>query len=679
MLRPASFAILSLLAFSAFAIEWRFPRDGNCHEGMAFSDGVTGVLVWGGGDTVKLTVSRGDLWDHRNGSEWTAKQSYTNIIAAILERDIAKCESYFAQSVPPGTPRNPLLLPLGRVVVRFPGKTLASGALDPFTGLGRLVFSDGGKVELVMGKSASGGCFALKTERGSNFTVKGYSSMEFERVFKSLTPIGYAMPRKLAGGIGGFVWNLPGGERPVALRWCSKGDEIFIRTTREEKEFLAPDGKLSFDSLAVSSVERWAEFWRKGAKVHLPDAELQDVFDYGMYRFGSMTDSSGTPAGLQGPWLEDHKRAPWGGDYHLNVNVQECYSPAYRSGHFENLMPLFRMILSWKPRMRLHAKYFAGIDDGYVLAHATDDRGTRTGGSVAGTLDHGSTMWIADMMFKYVKYSKDTAFLREHAYGFMEGAFNVAYAIMEKEGDELFYRCLPSPEWIDPVTRRFTGRNPSFQLAATHRLVDDLMEACAILGKKPDGRFAEVRKKLPRYCVGRYGIGIFDGQELDESHRHHSHLSGLFPFNTIDRSDPTSMGDAVKAYLRWVEKGHGLWTGWALPWAAVIHVTMGNAEAAVDTLRAWRTYFCDEGFGSHHNSVRGGFTALCGGRGVMQMDGHMGAVSAIMELMVHEVGGETEFFRGCPSSWKNVSFENIALSDGTRVSARRVDGKIFME
>jgi hypothetical protein len=47
---------------------------------MAFADGVTGVLVWGGGDELRLTVGRADLWDHRGGYPWTNAQSYSNIV-----------------------------------------------------------------------------------------------------------------------------------------------------------------------------------------------------------------------------------------------------------------------------------------------------------------------------------------------------------------------------------------------------------------------------------------------------------------------------------------------------------------------------------------------------------------------------------------------------------------------
>ena len=64
------------------------------------------------------------------------------------------------------------------------------------------------------------------------------------------------------------------------------------------------------------------------------------------------------------------------------------------------------------------------------------------------------------------------------------------------------------------------------------------------------------------------------------------------------------------------------------------------------------------------------------GRKVMQMDGMCAAVTAIMELMVHDTYGKTEYFKGCPEGWKNVSFENIRLADGTCVSGVRENGKV---
>lgn len=50
-----------------------------------------------------------------------------------------------------------------------------------------------------------------------------------------------------------------------------------------------------------------------------------------------------------------------------------------------------------------------------------------------------------------------------------------------------------------------------------------------------------------------------------------------------------------------------------------------------------------------------------------------------LELMAHEIDGKVEFFKGCPDSWKDVSFENLALSDGMRVNGRRAAGRIEIE
>lgn len=120
------------IALTVLAVEvtWDFPRLGNCHEGMAFADGVTGVLVWGGGDELRLTVGRADMWDHRGGYAWTDAQNYTNIVALWKNGEKDRLLSLFKKQTPVGEPRNPYMLPLGRVVVKIPGQTLAHGKLD---------------------------------------------------------------------------------------------------------------------------------------------------------------------------------------------------------------------------------------------------------------------------------------------------------------------------------------------------------------------------------------------------------------------------------------------------------------------------------------------------------------------------------------------------------------------
>ncbi len=661
-------------------IHWDFPRLGNCHEGMAFADGITGVLVWGGGDELRLTVGRADLWDHRGGYSWTVAQSYTNIVALWRAGEKDALLSLFKKQTPKGEPRNPYMLPLGRVVVKMPDAKLKAGELNVKTGIGTIALNDGRVLELAMSKESR--TFAIRFPEGLDYSVSVVPSMDQPMARKALKPLGFAVPVKRADG---FDWALPA-DSSVSLDFTKSGRELSVATRRGD----APKATTpAFAKVREESRAHWTRFWAEGARVHLPDAALQRVFDYGMYRFGAMTDAEGVPAGLQGPWLEDDRLVPWNGDYHFNINVQECYAPAFRGGHFANLKPLFDMILSWRPRLRENARKFCGVSEGYVLPHSVDDRGVCIGGFWTGTIDHAATAWMASYMFRYVKYSGDIAFLRTSAYDFMKGAMNVYLAMMEDENGTLSIPLGPSPEWGGSDFKTAIGRNPSFQLAACHRLAKDLTDAAKLLGETPDSRWADVEKRLPPFAVsgpsagsGAWGssvgkgIGIFEGVNLSESHRHHSHMAGIYPFDTIPRGKGKNRELLDATYANWALRGTGLWSGWSVPWASILHTDAGNAEAAVGMLRAWDAFYCDEGHGSHHNAVFDGFTNFRHGRSVMQMDGQCAAVAAILELLVHEVNGETKFFMGCPESWKDVSFENVALSDGRRVSGRRLNGVV---
>lgn len=661
----------------ATIVQWEFPRTASCHEGIPFADGRTGVLVWGGGDTINLTVGRGDLWDHRGGYAWTDEQSYTNICAAVATRDNDRLKSLFSNEPPPnwGGRYNPYMLPLGRVVVKIQGKTVRRGALDTATGLGELSFTDGTGVRLAMSKASH--AFAMQFPKDAEYSVRSVPGTEFD-VWKTLANRGFEKARVLDGevaGVGGFTWKLPV-DAPAWLSWRKSGREMTLATGRGDK---ASVDDVPFDRMASESAAHWSAFWREGARVKVPDPVVQQIFDLGMYKFGAMTDPDGFAAGLQGQWLEDDRLVPWNGDYHFNINVQECYSPAYRGGHFKNLMPLFRMVLSWRPLLRDNARKFVGVDHGYVLPHSVDDRGVCIGGFWTGTIDHASTAWIASMMMRYVRYSGDTSFLKSGAFDFMKGAMSVYRAMMEERNGRLSIPIGPSPEWGDSNVQKAVGRDPSFQLAAAHRLAMDLADAAVLLGESPDPMWLDVSKRLPAFTDGPNGFQLFEGQPFIASHRHHSHMAGIYPFDTVDFGDPNSRRAAYATYRNWVFKGPGEWSGWCVPWAAILHTRFGSADAAVQMLHNWKVFYNNPGHGSLHDAFRSGFTVFTGRPTIMQMDGQCAAVTAILELMAHETNGRVEFFKGCPDDWKEVSFENLALSDGRRVSGSRINGKVRVE
>jgi len=133
-----------------------------------------------------------------------------------------------------------------------------------------------------------------------------------------------------------------------------------------------------------------------------------------------------------GPWVEEYRLPPWSSDYHFNINVQECYWPAYAGNQLRSLEPLWELLHSWEPKLRANARVFLGIEDGLMLNHAVDDRGVGMGGfwTVLSTMAprHG---W-PQLMWQYYLYSLDDKFLAETAYPFMRGTMRVYEKMLEE-------------------------------------------------------------------------------------------------------------------------------------------------------------------------------------------------------------------------------------------------------
>ena len=84
---------------------WHFPLT-QSHQGIPFGNAVNGYLVWGEGRTLKVTIGRDDVWDHRGGYDWHDDQSYTNIVSALYAGDYGRVRELFRRGEQkPGEPR----------------------------------------------------------------------------------------------------------------------------------------------------------------------------------------------------------------------------------------------------------------------------------------------------------------------------------------------------------------------------------------------------------------------------------------------------------------------------------------------------------------------------------------------------------------------------------------------
>ena len=674
---------------------WHFPLT-RAHAGIKLGNNRTGLLVWGGGDTLQLSIGVPTLWDHDGGAEWRDGQSYQAIRKVLEKGDEEGLRKIF-----PPTAKTPQLCPMGRVILKFYGRKLDTATLDIRSGMLTVRFAGRKPGTLRLGVDWESGILFAKMSGGIAPAVEILPAYWQPHNEKTFVARGFKPPRVEADG---FEQPFPHDDA-AGLAVARRGQAIFAAVVRDRRDALAAArakaeaaAQIGADDLRARTAARWRGFWEAAPRVSIPNKTLQYVFDYGMYQFGAATDegSGAVAAPLQGPWYADDCFPPWGGDYHFNINLQEYYWPAFHGNRLEHLRPVFDMITSWMPRLRANAKVFVGIDDGVMLPHAVDDRGiAMTASFWTGMMDHGSTMWMADMMWRYYEFGGEggKAFLRKSAMPFMEGAFNVFYKMLDRAKDgSLSLPVGSSPEYRGADMNAW-GCNASFQLAAAHRLAENLQQAAKALGAPADPRWEDLLRNLPKASLYRdpasdqLEIGLWDGLTLEYSHRHHSHLAGIFPFDVFDPDDPEWHSVVSYSIWRWLHFGPAYWSGWCVPWASILSARVGNADAAEFLLEFWERFFINEGRGTLHDCCVGGLNMMGrppleadaspdNTRNIIQFDAAGASVAAVFELLCQERRGVTWLFRGAPKRWLDVSFDGIRTTGGVLLSAKRANGKV---
>ncbi|NPV09289.1 MAG: hypothetical protein HPY83_15185 [Anaerolineae bacterium] len=678
--------------------DWQFPLP-RTHTGVLQGNGTLGVMTWGEGNVLRLTLGRADFWDHRGGMPWREGMSYAAIRSLLEKGDEEGLRRLFERTDPrPGEPQRPSVLPIGRVgLVLRSDLTLHQATLDMETG------------EVTVEARGADGTLPVATLNLSmqdpvlHVALSQPSALEsirrvpaWQYVGDYLGSVSFSPPDQFdSSGLSGWVQERPA-DPALCVGYRHEGGNLWLTAVyggsaadareqaRQSIDLAAEHG---LTALREANRAWWAAYRERVPEISLPNPRLAFLYRYGMYKFAGLTNPDGVPATLQGPWIEEYQMPPWSSDYHFNINVQMCYWPAYRGNLLHHLPPLFRMIGSWEDQLRHNARIFLGIDDGLMLPHAVDDRGTCMGGFWTGSVDHGCTAWVADMMCQYWRYTGDLDFLRETAYPFMQGAMRVYEEMLEECDDRLVLPVGVSPEFGGASLTAW-GENASFQLACIHRLCENLLDAAGALGEEPKPVWLRVKHGLPLASLhgeeGHEQIALWDGLPLPESHRHHSHLAGIYPFDTLDLDDALWGPIVERSLATWIREGMGMWSGWAMSWAAILHARMGNADMAELVLEIWDRVFTNEGHGTLHDPNWPGFT-LIGSRPtapkhtrgeIMQMDAGMGVTAAIMELLLQTRRGVNHLFAGAPSRWRQVSFRGIRTEGGFLVSAAREDGRV---
>lgn len=665
------------------------------HAGIPLSNATFGALVGSEGRNIRITINRADYWDHRGGLEFGPDATYANLRGWLEEGNEERLREVFEGKPDPdsGTPPRPTRLPMGRIDLQLPPEWSVVGAgLHLLTGEAELELEgprSGAKLRASILRDAPVLCLRITGLEGAGVKVNGRPP-DVPAVLEHFRKYGFPPAQPFDHGqFGGWVQECPG-EPAMCVGWLRHDSpsglllyagSVYGENPAEARKHglqtLESANSAGYTPATLRSFSWWRKWWSQAPSVRLPDPELELLYYLGMYKLAGLSVPGSPAATLQGPWVEDHRLPPWSGDYHFNINVQECYWPAFAGNHLESLDPLVEMLRSWQPRLRENARAFVGIQDGLQLPHSTDDRGQAMSGFWTGFVDHGCTGWVAQLLWQRYLFTLDRAFLEGVAYPFLKGATRVYEAMLEDDGRQYSLPVGVSPEYGGKDFRA-CGRNASFQLAVIHFLCQALVSASETLrlDAADRERWADIDRRLPLGAVADGELLLWEGQPLAESHRHHSHLAGLYPFDVLDPHTTEQHKVLIRGSLqRWTRMGAGQWTGWCYPWASILHARLGNGEMASLLLRNFRQGFMGPGYFSTHDARFPGLSAFDSRPDVMQVEAAEGAAAAVLEMLAHSHAGILRIFPAIPSGWSEVAFSGIRTEGAFLVSADREGGR----
>lgn len=708
-----------LSAQPAHPLVWHFPIT-RPHTGILLGNGTQGLMVWGEGRTLNITIARAGFWDHRGGNEFTAKTTYQDVKRLLQAGDYKGIREAFA--IPKTGDQgfgHPQQLGGGRLVITLPeGWTLKRGELDMGKGEINLVVSNAGKRDkrLSLRQTVSQElafmdlanldasveflpAYQYITEQLKRVDVHEPEHEKNHKKFWSRNIYTQKIPQDDPLTIG--YQRSPAGialATNVSVQGGRKVDSLLASITNGTQNLTFKDKSPAVDGF-------WRDYWSSVPRISLPDPALQEIVDYGLYKQACVTPPQGVAATLQGPFMEDYQIVPWSNDYHFNINVEMMYWPALATNRLSHFGPLWTMMKGWMPTLQKNGESFFGRKGALMLPHAVDDRCRVVGTFWTGTIDHACTAWMAQMAWQHYRYGLDQPdakrVLSDMAWPLLVGAFEGYYAMLEE-----------IPDSTNPAQKRFSlpvsvspeyggdgenawGRDASFQLAALHRICRILPEAAKAMNLPIDPRWADVDKRLPAYSlvkgvfmhewsIANERIGLWQGKDLHGSHRHHSHLAGIYPFATIDLNDPAQRKIVDNSLAAWRFRGSGGWSGWCVPWASILMARTGQPEAAVSWLHFWKDNFTNEGRGTLHNANNNG-TSFLGApdwtkekqnREIMQLDGGFGALNAVLELLVQSRDEGIYVLPGLPRTWRELSFDRIRAEGAFQVGATVQEGRV---
>lgn len=421
------------------------------------------------------------------------------------------------------------------------------------------------------------------------------------------------------------------------------------------------------------------------------DVGLEEIlFNFGRYLMICTSRPGSLPAGLQGIW-NNMVQAPWGNDYHSNINFQMVYWLAEPGNLSECHLAMLDYLNAMREPFRANTRdYLKAIGEeaetsaGEWLVYTSHNPFGGGGWQV----NLPGAAWYGLHFWEHYAFTKDLTYLREQAYPIMKelcaywmkhlkplGARGEGFQSNYQPVDVMRYPELSHlPEGILVVPNGWSpehGPRGEDGVAHDQQIVSELflntIKAAEILDVDHDW-VAELRGLQQRLLppqIGRQGNlmeWMIDRDPLTD-HRHTSHLFAVFPGSTISMEATPTLATAARRSLELRKTTGDSRRSWAWTWRSMLWARLHHGDKAHDMLQGLITHnMLDNLFTTHHIPL--------------QIDGNYGIAAAMLEMLVQSHTGVIELLPSPLTAWPSGSVKGLKARGNIEVEMHWDKGRV---